>query len=103
VGDVSDMTERMAEKFWNAFRDGYIAAARQSGAKGTDYPTWKQSNDPVKDETRRCMRHAVEELKTLYPNTFATTFPGKPERRKLKMSANDAMLRTSLKLGEIGK
>lgn len=52
---MTDLTEKMAEAYWNAYRDGYYAA----GGK-LDYPLWVGSNDPVRNETYRCMRFAAE-------------------------------------------
>lgn len=55
---MPSMIERLGESYWNAFRAGYIAV----GGNPAAYPTWQQSTDPVKNETLRCLRHAVEEL-----------------------------------------
>jgi len=95
------MIEEMCERYWNAYREGVLAAAAQSGLIGTQYPTWAQSRDPVKDETRRCMRHAAEALRTVYPASFDATFPSKPAKRKLRHTVTDERMAVSLKLGEM--
>ncbi len=51
--------ERLAEAYWNAFRDGYARV----GGDPREYPLWSQSHDPIKQETLRCLRYAVETLK----------------------------------------
>ena len=55
---MTDLVEKMAEAYWNAYRDGYYAA----GGK-LDYPVWRGSRDPVRNETLRCMRFAAEALR----------------------------------------
>lgn len=109
---VGDAIEQMCRAYWNAFRDGHLAV-------GGDplYPTWDEFSEPAaKDETRRCMRHAVEALRALPAASFTDknpksdkahvdmergsfgkvldrTFPGKPERRKkrAKLSSEKRM------------
>lgn len=80
---MNDTIERMCERYWNAYRDGIVKAGLR------DYPKWKESTDPVKEETRRCMRHAVEMLKPELGEAFATLFPDKPKLRSLKPIPND--------------
>lgn len=96
-----DLVELMCERYWDAFRQGYC----QSGGKPADYPTWKQSTDPVKEETRRCMRHAVEALRGLLvtDGSFGEWFPGKPQRRKLPRIANDEAFAISQKIARMGE
>ncbi len=77
--------ERMAARYWNAFREGFATA----GGNALDYPTWDKSNDPVKEETLRCMRHAVEELKKEWTKSFDQVFPGKPQRRRIRRTATE--------------
>ena len=69
--------EAMCKAFWNAYRDGFLSVG---GSK--DYPTWDEfAEAKAKDETRRCMRHAVEELNGRVTH-FTDLFPDKPVRRK---------------------
>jgi len=94
-----DVVELMCERYWDAFRTGYCAV----GGRPEDYPTWKQSTDPVKEETRRCMRHAVEALDGLVIETGAMKafFPSKPTSRSLRQIRNDAQIAVSHKLAEM--
>ncbi len=104
---TASMIERMSEKYWNAFRDGYIAV----GGKPQDYPTWQQSTDPVKNETLRCLRHAVEvlfeEMRTdPYGSGMAQMedlFPDPPQLRKHPKADHDDKFTTSMKIAEIGR
>lgn len=66
--------ERVAEAYWNSFRDGLIA----KGIPPKDYPKWGASRDPVKDETLRCLRHAVETLRKDWDKPFDELFPEPP-------------------------
>lgn len=52
--------EKFAQSYWDAFRIGFLKVGGSA-----DYPKWTESNDPVKEETMRCMRHAMETLKKL--------------------------------------
>lgn len=96
-----DLVELMCERYWNAFRQGYC----QSGGKPADYPTWKEATDPVKEETRRCMRHAVE----VFRGTLVTDgamddwFPDRPARRQLPRIDNDSDFVTSQKIARMGE
>lgn len=56
---MTDITDKMATAYWEAYREGYYEA----GGK-LDYPHWAESNDPVKNETYRCMRFAADVLMT---------------------------------------
>lgn len=98
---MPDLIEAMCERYWDAFRAGYC----ESGGRPEDYPTWKQSNDPVKEETRRCMRHAVEALRPhmVTDGAFDDFFPGKLQRRSLGRTPNDDAFVTSQKIAEIGQ
>ena len=72
--------EDMAEAYWNAFRDGFI---RVGGTQ--KYPLWSQSHDPIKEETMRCMLHAVQMLRPHMedcPDLFSWIFPWEPEQRR---------------------
>ncbi len=64
--------ERLAEAYWNAFRDGYARA----GGDIREYPEWAVSHDPIKSETMRCLRHAVETLKGTPERYFLRTVEG---------------------------
>jgi len=55
-----DIVEKIAERYWNAFRNGFLSVGGDRS-----YPLWKESNDPVKIETMRCLRHGLEALKGL--------------------------------------
>lgn len=115
------MIERMAEAYWNAFRDGYIAV----GGRPESYPTWQQSRDPQKDETIRCLRHAVEliavptteaieatKVDERLANTdrrkfreewrcaFHELFPDTPQPRKLRPTPTDQAFLTQTDLGK---
>src|SRR5689334_7819098 len=83
-----DVVELMCERYWDAFRAGYCAV----GGRPEDYPTWKKATDPVKEETRRCMRHAVEALSgtVVQPDALASFFPAGPKARSLRQIQNDA-------------
>lgn len=93
------MLEALCEGYWNAFRDGYIAV----GGDPASYPVWKNSRDPVKQETRRCMRHAVEQLKELMfdPTEIKALFPAVPQKRKLKQTPNDEAFARQYAMGKI--
>lgn len=116
-----DAIEQMCREYWNAFRDGHLAV-------GGDplYPTWDDfSEELAKDETRRCMRYAVEALLSLpdsaftdsepktdqahvkmergsFAKVFARVFPDKPERRKkrAKLSTEKRMAAQNAKWAE---
>ncbi len=80
--------ESMAQAYWNAFRDGFVRV----GGDPREYPLWTQSNDEVKTETLRCLRHAVETLKLEWdtgPRSFDHMFPEPLAKRSIKRSAND--------------
>jgi len=89
------MIERMAEAYWNAFRDGYIAV----GGRPETYPTWQQSRDPQKDETIRCLRHAVEEFAHDW-DRFSEFFPDAPQPRKLRPTPTDQAFLTQTDMGK---
>lgn len=94
-----DVLEEMCKRYWDAYRDGHIAVGGDPS-----YPTWDQfAEAKAKDETRRCMRHAVEALLDLPDTAFTAdakqkahvrmergafkalherVFPEKPMRRK---------------------
>lgn len=79
------MIEKMAEAYWNAFRDGFITV----GGNAKDYPKWAGSSDPIKNETLRCLRHAVEVLKPVWGKPFEEIFPEKPQRRRTKPTVTE--------------
>ncbi len=75
---MSDLIEKLAEKYWNSFRDGFLSVSTERG-----YPTWAESNDPVKIETKRCLRQAIELLRYDWGNiSFDEAFPDAPLRRR---------------------
>jgi hypothetical protein len=95
------MIERMAEAYWNAFREGYIAV----GGRPESYPTWQQSRDPQKDETIRCLRHAVELLREDFDmnaeyDRFDLVFPDAPQPRKLRPTPTDQAFLTQTDMGK---
>lgn len=92
--DRNPIIERMCERYWNAYRDGVAKAGLR------DYPTWKESADPVKQETRRLIRHAVEELKPHIPD-FDTLFADKPKKRSLKPIWNDQAQALSAQIAKL--
>lgn len=96
-----DLVELMCERYWNAFREGYCLA----GGKPEDYPTWKQATDPVKEETRRCMRHAAEPLRDrlVTDGAFDDWFPDRPRRRTLPRITNDDAFVASQKIARMGE
>lgn len=57
--------EKFCAAYWNEFRNGFLKVGGDPS-----YPLWKESNDPVKEETMRCMRHALETLKKLPLSNF---------------------------------
>lgn len=97
----ADVVELMCERYWDAFRTGYCAV----GGRPEDYPTWKQSTDPVKEETRRCMRHAVEALigTVIEPGAMDEFFPNPPKARSLRAIRNDAEFAVSQKIARMGE
>ena len=94
--DRNPIIEAMAERYWNAYQAGITAA----GLRG--YPKWHESTDPVKEETRRCMRHAVEAIKKQFAE-FEELFPDKPQRRRLKPIPNDQMQAVSAQIARMGE
>lgn len=85
------MIEQLAEAYWNEFRRGFM---RVGGTK--DYPTWRQANDPVKSETLRCLRHAVEVMRANMPD-FDRLFPDAPHARSLRITPTDEALAAKVK------
>lgn len=112
-----DLIEPMCERYWDAFRSGYC----ESGGRPEDYPTWREATDPVKAETRRCMRHAVEAFRPAFeaarrgephplrrpgdvsPADWATLFPDKPTGRLIPRIANDEDFVKSQKIARMGE
>lgn len=104
---MSDAASKLAEAYWEAFRQGVIGVSGQADA----YPSWKASRDPVKNETVRCLRHAMEKIrhptaamlegqpnkalaKEVWESMFEVLFPGKPEvRRQIPLTESDRKLR----------
>ena len=75
-----DVVEQVSRAYWNAYRDGFLSVG---GDKS--YPTWDEYNETrAKDETRRCMRHALEVLKTLPDGAFSDDLE-KDTIKRLKM------------------
>lgn len=96
-----DVVELMCERYWNAFREGYCAV----GGRPEDYPTWRQATDPVKEETRRCMRHAAEALDgvVIERGAMASFFPYAPKRRQMRATQNDVDFVKSQKIARLGE
>lgn len=86
---MTDLIDKLAERYWNAFRDGFLSVGGDRS-----YPTWAESNDPVKTETMRCLRQAVELLRDDWGNkTFDEAFPDAPLRRRdIAETATEARL-----------
>ncbi len=63
-----DALEAMVRAYWNAYREGVMAV----GGPGTAaYPTWDEFSEiRAKNETRRCMRYAIEALNDLPDSAF---------------------------------
>ncbi len=75
-----DIVEQVTRAYWNAYRDGFLSVG---GDKS--YPTWDEfSEQRAKEETRRCMRHALEVLKTLPDGAFTDDLENDSVKR-LKM------------------
>ena len=75
-----DIVEQLCRGYWNAYRDGFLSVG---GDKS--YPTWDEFNEArAKDETRRCMRLAVEVLKDLPDSAFSDD-PAKDDPKRIKM------------------
>lgn len=62
---AKNLIEAISERYWNSFRDGFLSVGGDR-----NYPLWKESNDPVKVETMRCMRHGLEALRKLPDSCF---------------------------------
>lgn len=86
-----DILELICERYWNAYRDGFVSIGGSAS-----YPTWVEfSEAAAKDETRRCMRHALEVLKEL-PDSAFTDDLGNDTQSHIKMergSHNKVMAR----------
>jgi len=89
-------SELMARAYWEAFRAGYASV----GGKG--YPKWEKSADPIKAETIRCMRHAVEVLVSDYPE-LAALFPGEPQARTVPRLKTDDDFIVSHNIARMGE
>lgn len=75
-----DIIEQACRAYWNAYRDGFLSVG---GDKS--YPTWDEFTEAKsKDETRRCMRHAFEVLKSLPDSAFSDDLE-KDTSKRLKM------------------
>jgi hypothetical protein len=94
-----DLVEEMCERYWDAFRQGYC----EVGGRPEDYPTWKKSTDPVKEETRRCMRFAVEAFRgtVIEAGAFEDWFPTMTRRRSQPVIQNDADFVKSQKIARL--
>lgn len=86
----------MAKAYWEAFRAGYASV----GGKG--YPAWDKSADPIKAETIRCMRHAVEALIEVFPE-LAVAFPDPPQPRSVPRLKTDDDFIVSQKIARMGE
>lgn len=94
------LLDNMAEAYWNAFREGYFRV----GGRPEDYPTWDAATDPVKVETLRCMRHAMEVMRPHFTDgLFDELFPEAVVRRGQPLIPNDEDFVKSQKIASIGK
>lgn len=84
--------EQVCEKYANAFKQGFD---RVVGRADAVYPSWGQYSDAIKEETMRCMRHALEEIRDLIPD-FDKHFPEKLEHRKHPREEQDALMAKQL-------
>jgi hypothetical protein len=75
-----DILEQCCRAYWNEYRNGFLSIG---GDKS--YPTWDEFTEQrAKDETRRCMRHALEVLKALPDGAFSDDLE-KDTVKRLKM------------------
>ena len=89
--------ERMCEKYWEAFRQGYFRV----GGRPEDYPDWQHAPKAIKDETRRCMRYAAETLSEHFSDgLWEDLFPEPMVKRGQPMTANDQGFVQQNKLAE---
>lgn len=81
-----DAIEQMCRNYWNAYRDGFLSVGGSA-----EYPTWDEfSEAKAKDETRRCMRHAVEALLDL-PDSVFTDDPAKKAHARMEKGSFKAL------------
>ncbi len=82
----------MAEAYWNAFREGFVRV----GGDPKQYPTWRQARginrDAVRNETLRCLRQAVEELRLELGDKFDTVFPEPLAKRSAARTMQDDLM-----------
>ena len=88
-----DILEQVTRAYWNAYRDGFLSVG---GDKS--YPTWDEFSEiKAKDETRRCMRHALEVLKSLPDGAFSDDLEKDTIKRlKMERGSFDAVMRRIL-------
>lgn len=97
--------EKFCAAYWDAFRAGFLKVGGDPS-----YPLWKESNDPVKIETMRCVRHAMETLKKIkfeseqekavFIAVLEREFPDKPQSRNQKhVTASEVLLAPKLRRG----
>lgn len=87
----------MTERYWSAFRAGYIAV----GGKAEDYPEFAAAHDPIIAETKRCLRHAAEELRDVWGKPFDEVFPDSIEDRTLPKQETDDRFVFTQKLAKL--
>jgi len=86
----------MCEAYWDAFREGYFKV----GGRPEDYPEWKNAPKSIKDETKRCMRFAVQPLIDKGHESVAGMFPENMVKRGQPMTMNDQAFVGQTKLAE---
>ncbi len=97
---MTDLIEKLASGYWDAFRNGFLSVGGDR-----NYPTWAESNDPVKVETMRCLRQALEGIRDEWDSkTFDQAFPDSPLRRRdIPETATEARLIRTLGKKPLGK
>lgn len=94
--------ERMCEAYWEAFRQGYFKV----GGRPEDYPTWANAPAAIKEETRRCMRHAAQavvdslKVKGTAHKAVSGLFPERLAKRGQPLIDNDTAFVQQTKLAE---
>lgn len=83
--------------YWEAFRQGYFRV----GGRPEDYPAWDKAPKAIREETMRCMRHAVEPLKEHFtPGLWDEVFPERLAKRGEPLTSADLAFTQQTKLAE---
>lgn len=91
------MLDDIASAYWDAFRQGYFKV----GGRPEEYPEWKSAPLAVKEETLRCLRHAVEPLKVHFTEElWSEVFPEGVVQRGKPMMPNDQAFVRQTELAE---